>query len=273
MSELHYVYRHIRPDKNEVFYIGIGKHGTGRHLQKRRNGIWEKIVSKNNGVFIAEIMMDSLTEDEALLKEKEFISLYGKLKDGTGTLSNILDYGSKGHHIGRTEEEKENLRRFNKTRVHKKGWKLTEETKLRMSLSRRGVPKKRGYTISPEHVTRLREANKGNISNTGKILINNGITSKFIYKEAEIPNGWIRGGLPKRKMSNLTRQKMSRSKKGKKLNLSDEERLNRKLRGGNSSGSAGKIWITDGVTSKYIPSEDPIPTGWKPGRTLGKRKK
>ena len=57
-----YVYRHIRLDKNEPFYIGIGnkKNYARAHQIKsdRRNEIWCKIFSKTE--IEIEIILDNL---------------------------------------------------------------------------------------------------------------------------------------------------------------------------------------------------------------------
>jgi hypothetical protein len=86
------VYRHIRLDKNEPFYIGIGnsKHRAGK--KDGRNSIWHNIVAKT--LYRVDIIMDNLTWDEACEKEKEFIQLYGRIKDG-GILANIT-FGGQG---------------------------------------------------------------------------------------------------------------------------------------------------------------------------------
>lgn len=93
---IHFLYRHIRLDKNEPFYVGIGvKKQTNsaclteyyRAYEKRRNNtIWNKIVNKTK--YEIEILLES--DDYSFIKEKEmeFIKLYGRKKDG-GTLSNI----------------------------------------------------------------------------------------------------------------------------------------------------------------------------------------
>lgn len=56
------VYRHIRPDKDEVFYIGKAKTDSKRPNDRvgRRNKIWNDIVDKNNGNYIVEIMLYKL---------------------------------------------------------------------------------------------------------------------------------------------------------------------------------------------------------------------
>ena len=44
-----YVYRHIRLDKNEPFYIGIGSDMTNKRANERarRSELWKKIVAKS----------------------------------------------------------------------------------------------------------------------------------------------------------------------------------------------------------------------------------
>jgi hypothetical protein len=88
-----YVYRHIRLDKNEPFYIGIGSDTYYKRANNktRRNKIWKDIVSKSN--YEVEILFDNLTWEEACEKEKEFILLYGRKDIGTGILSNLTDGG------------------------------------------------------------------------------------------------------------------------------------------------------------------------------------
>lgn len=90
-----YVYRHIRLDKNQPFYIGIGsdeKYSRANDLKpKRRNFIWRNIASKTN--IIVEIIFDNLTWNECCEKEKEFIKLYGRIDNSTGILSNLTDGG------------------------------------------------------------------------------------------------------------------------------------------------------------------------------------
>jgi hypothetical protein len=89
-----YVYRHIRLDKNEPFYIGIGSdltYNRAYEIKKdRRNIVWSRIASKSE--IEVEIMLDGLSWDNACEKEIEFIKLYGR-KDGGGILANLTDGG------------------------------------------------------------------------------------------------------------------------------------------------------------------------------------
>lgn len=88
-----YVYRHIRLDKNEPFYIGIGSDSTYKraNTKNERNNLWYKIISKTD--YIVEIIFEH--EDWAIIKEKEkeFIALYGRINKNSGTLTNLTDGG------------------------------------------------------------------------------------------------------------------------------------------------------------------------------------
>ena len=44
-----YIYKHIRLDTNEVFYIGIGSDNTYKraNLKKGRNIYWNNIINKS----------------------------------------------------------------------------------------------------------------------------------------------------------------------------------------------------------------------------------
>lgn len=101
------VYRHIRLDKNEVFYIGIGKSTKRAYTKDCRNTYWKNIV------LISEYRVDILFEDVSLdfakQKEIEFISIYGRKDLNLGTLCNLTDGGEST--IGRVVSEEERKRR------------------------------------------------------------------------------------------------------------------------------------------------------------------
>lgn len=82
-----YVYRHIRLDKNEPFYIGVGGDDFyKRSKEKYKRSKYWKSISKNG--YNIQIIIDDITYDEALIKEAEFIKLYGRKDLGLGTLCN-----------------------------------------------------------------------------------------------------------------------------------------------------------------------------------------
>lgn len=96
----HYLYRHIRLDKYEPFYIGIGslkRWYTERTKYHRansnylRNDFWKRIVAKTE--YKVEILLESDDYDFIKNKEIEFIKLYGRRNTNTGTLVNLTDGG------------------------------------------------------------------------------------------------------------------------------------------------------------------------------------
>lgn len=100
----YFLYRHIRKDKNEPFYIGVGTKSAYGNLYKRatdispkrRNFIWSGIASRTE--IEVEILLETDDIDFIMKKEEEFISLYGRLCSNNGTLVNI----DKGGYRDRT---------------------------------------------------------------------------------------------------------------------------------------------------------------------------
>jgi hypothetical protein len=88
-----YLYRHIRLDKNEPFYIGIGSDKLYKRAydKKSRNKHWNFVINKTS--YEVDILMDGLTWEQACEKEKEFIKLYGRKDLNEGILVNMTDGG------------------------------------------------------------------------------------------------------------------------------------------------------------------------------------
>jgi hypothetical protein len=107
-----YVYLHIRPDKQEVFYIGLGSYNKKWKYErmltiKNRNIHWKRIVALNNGIFETKLLFDNLTKSETALKEIELIAQYGRSDLKKGTLCNLTN-GGKGI-VGLSEESKKSI--------------------------------------------------------------------------------------------------------------------------------------------------------------------
>jgi hypothetical protein len=145
-----YVYRHIRLDKNEPFYIGIGNDNSFRRAfeKSRRNKIWKDIINKSD--YEVEILFDNLSWDNACIKEREFISLYGRKDLGSGTLANLTDggEGALGRKYITSEETKIKL-----SQAHK-GKTVSEDVRKIMSIARKGKP------LSEKHKLSLKESAK-----------------------------------------------------------------------------------------------------------------
>lgn len=122
-----YVYRHIRLDKNEPFYIGISNINDDykrAHKKTCRNKHWTNIIKNTN--YDVDILIDDLTIEQAKEKEKEFISLYGRVDLGTGCLVNLTD-GGEG--ILNMNENSELRNKLSKAAI---GKKMTNEAKKKM---------------------------------------------------------------------------------------------------------------------------------------------
>ena len=142
-----YLYRHVRLDKQEVFYIGIGsdKNYKRAYIKKNRTKHWYNIAK--NG-YEVEIMLDNLTWEEACEKEKEFIKLYGRKDLNEGTLVNMTDGGEGALGRKHTNKTIEKFRDLAKNLVRDEEFKLkcgsgmrgkkhSNETKQKMSKSQK----------------------------------------------------------------------------------------------------------------------------------------
>lgn len=185
-----YVYRHIRLDKNEPFYIGIGSdakyHRAGE--KTRRNDLWKKIVNKTK--YEIEILIDDITYEEAKIKEVEFIKIYGRIIDGTGILSNLTlgGEGAKGHIVSKETAKKisdaQKGRKLSKEhienlRIGRTGCKMptrTKEHQDKLNAARIGVARK------PETKQKLSLANIGKISSRRKPVMQFSLDGIFIKK-------------------------------------------------------------------------------------------
>lgn len=148
-----YVYRHIRHDKNEPFYIGIGSDTPyyKRANERARRGLfWKKIIAKTS--YSIEILFDDISFEDAKIKEIEFIKLYGRKDLNTGCLVNLTDGGDGLINKVYTPEYRKNLSDSMRGRV------LTEEHKAKLRSYRIGIPN------SPETRLKLSIANKGRVN-------------------------------------------------------------------------------------------------------------
>lgn len=116
-----YLYRHIRKDTNEVFYVGVGKvyekdlntsvyerYYSRAYHKHSRNRFWKFVVDKTD--YEVEIIMDSNNYESIKLKEIEFVSLYGRRDLGTGTLVNLTGGGDGNLDVSAEERYKRSER-------------------------------------------------------------------------------------------------------------------------------------------------------------------
>lgn len=171
-----YVYRHIRLDKNQPFYIGIGLKDDNyarAYNKSNRTKFWKIIAAK--GEFEVEILFDNLTCEQAKEKEREFITLYGKKQFG-GLLVNLTNGGDGTSGYIHTEETKKILSRprteehKKKLSLAKKGVKLSQRTKEKMRIAQTGrkqaeacKEKLRNRVFSEETKAKMSKAMKGRV--------------------------------------------------------------------------------------------------------------
>lgn len=118
----YYLYRHIRLDTDQPFYVGIGtknkakgRTGTQKGLYIRafskhvENSIWMSIINKTQ--WKVEILLESDNLKFIMQKEIEFIQLYGRKNLGTGVLANLTNGGDKNEGVVRfyTEEQRKEI--------------------------------------------------------------------------------------------------------------------------------------------------------------------
>lgn len=149
------LYRHIRLDKNEVFYVGIGESLKRAYHVKTRTSYWKKIAKKGYEV---EVLFEDLTWEQACEKEKEFIALYGRKDLGTGTLVNLTDGGEGTLNIIRSEEWKQERRKAMKGNQIWLGKRHSEESKEIMRKRKLGDanPSKRKEVVEKAKITRTK---------------------------------------------------------------------------------------------------------------------
>ena len=108
MDKTYFIYRYVRLDTNQPFYIGMGTkkeyNSQGYPLYSQRSIYHRAYCKDRNFVCLGimektdydiEIIYETEDKNHAEEKEKEFINLYGIVYDGTGTLTNLTMGGTK----------------------------------------------------------------------------------------------------------------------------------------------------------------------------------
>ena len=151
MNTNYSVYIHVRPDINEIFYVGKGLPKRIRQ-SSNRNKYWKNIVNKNKG-FVSHVVAGNLTEAEALKFE---ILLIEKLRNSGVKLCNMTDGGDgvSGYRHNETIKNKMSQSRTGKPSPLR-GKKLSLETRKKLSIAHTGKKQ------SPEHIAKCANSRKG----------------------------------------------------------------------------------------------------------------
>lgn len=198
-TKTYYLYRHIRLDKNIPFYIGVSYIYSDCISKKckykraydftRRSILWKKINSKTK--IKVEIIFKTTNIDLIEKKEIEFIKLYGRIDNKTGSLANHNNGGAGLRSKKHSETVKEKIRNSRigkssgmKNKKHsqetknlisskQKGKKLTEEHKNSIAIKMSGS-KNPNSKFTEEDILSIRE------------LYNNKKTNKLTQKKIAV---------------------------------------------------------------------------------------
>lgn len=245
-----YVYRHIRLDKNEPFYIGIGSDNKYQraHTHKNRNLHWKNII--NITEYRVDILIDDIDYEQAKLKEQEFIKIYGRVDTKNGILCNLTDGGDGqvgfivSEEIRKKRSEAYKGDKFRKENNSFYGKKHTEETKRKISLKKIGQSYK-GHKHTEEQKLKNSQRQKGNKNRLGKIHSEETREKMSLKAKGRIP--WNKGKIGI--YSEETLKKISESSKGrvpvnKGIPLSESAKINlsEKLKGKSAFWNIGNTY-------------------------------
>ena len=174
----YYLYRHIRLDKNEPFYIGIGTkrnrtiniHTTEYErafTKNRRSKLWTNISNKTD--YEVEILLESDDYEFIKQKEIEFIALYQRKDCCNGVLVNLTDGGEGTKGIIPYNKGVKNL-----TKEQHPNWgkKLSKETCKRKSESMKKSDKSlKGKKLPDWWCEKISNAVKGENNHMSKMVI------------------------------------------------------------------------------------------------------
>lgn len=161
MENKYYIYFHINPLKNIVFYVGKG-FGNRAYRKYGRNKHWHNTVKKYG--IIIDIIEENLSEEYAIEREKFYISKIGRRDQGKGTLINLTDGGEGVSGLKHSDESNEKNRQWHlgKSPWNKglKGYglgkKLSEETKSKMRKPKPIGHKIKGFSGKHSEETKLK---------------------------------------------------------------------------------------------------------------------
>lgn len=101
-----------------------------------------------------------------------------------------------------------------------------------------------------------------------KMWITDGVRSKHVHIDSQIPSGWYRG---RPSQLDETRKKRSESMTGIPKSESAKRNMKKswtKERRDNHAPTKGRIWVNNGIHNKMLPKGTEIPNGYTKGRLI-----
>lgn len=228
--------------ENKKQYVGITKFSIGqRFLQHTKRGfiLTDAIKKYGNEKFTVKLIEESETAEKAYNLEKYYVKKFNtkipngyNMTDGGDGLYGVI-IGDKDRK--RRSKVMKKLHKEKRTGMH--GKKHSEETRKKMSISGKNIPKPwlYGRVLSENSKQKIREKNLGRIHSeeTRKKISEN-------HHDISGKNNPMYG----RKHSDETKEKIRKKAKNRPK----------------------RIWINNGISEKLIPIDKPIPEGYDKGR-------
>lgn len=190
MTNNHYIYFHINPVKNEIFYVGKGSNQRA-WSKRKRNPYWHHIVNKYG--YIINIVEENLTKEESNQREIFYIQKIGRKDLGQGPLVNMTAGGDGGDTYTNNPNLDQIKKKISKTLIgnkHTKNHILTDSHKKNISIGL-GTSLKFKNSFTEERNKKISEAHKGkkksdeakrkmSEAKKGSIPWNKGLTYKIL---------------------------------------------------------------------------------------------
>jgi hypothetical protein len=159
----HYIYFHKRLDDGVIFYVGVGV-GRRAYRESNRSEFWKRIVEKHG--YNIEFPYTNISQEEAKQLEIHYISVYGRIDRGTGTLCNMTDGGDGRVGYECSQETKEKMRKS------ATGKKLSQETKNKIGENSRS---RKSWSVLPREKSEQHRKNLAKSRKDKKAVICDGV--------------------------------------------------------------------------------------------------
>jgi hypothetical protein len=225
MSELFYVYEHLRNDTNQIFYVGKGKVGSGRsNITFGRNQYWKRVVKKANGFRVHKVV-ENVSELFAFQKEIERIA---ELKSAGIRLCNMTDGGDGASGYKHTEES---LHKMSFSQLGEKGnmYGKHHPEKIKKKISEGGLGLKRSDETRKK-ISKAQLGEKNHQFGKKKSVETLAKLSEALSGKNHPMYGLIGEKSPNfgRKLSEETKNKIGRANSGKKHSIESRRLMSKK---------------------------------------------